>query len=71
MRHPEREPVRYRMFTRWAAAMVTYPELASACRETIEAAARKDPEAWHATLMIRIVMQAWRRCGVHVGIVRG
>ena len=62
VRHPEREPVRYRMFARWAAAAVNLPELAAVCRETIEADARKNSEAWHATLMIRIVMQAWRRC---------
>ena len=62
VRHPESDPARYRMFARWAAAAVIDPELASACRETVEADASKNPEAWHATLMIRIVMQAWRRC---------
>lgn len=60
VRHPESEPARYRMFARWAAAAVIDPELASACRETVEADASKNPEAWHATLMIRIVMHAWR-----------
>ena len=57
-----RDSARYRMFARWAAAAVIDPELASACGETIAVDASKNLEAWHATLMIRIVMQAWRRC---------
>ena len=60
--NPIAERARSRMFARWAAAAVIDPELASACRETVEADASKNPKAWHATLMIRIVMQAWCRC---------